>query len=63
MACWMKTRVRQAVQKVLELKAARLHGILSHFQRLVKLDIDRRTAKVESARRLRRYASSRCKRI
>ena len=42
-------RARQAVQKVIELKPRGFHGILGHFQRLVKLDIDRRTAKVESA--------------
>ena len=40
---------RQAVQKVLELKPRGYLAILSHFQRLVKLDVDRRTAKVESA--------------
>jgi F-type H+-transporting ATPase subunit delta len=44
-----ENRVRQAVTKVLELKPRGYVGILSHFQRLIKLDIDRRTAKVESA--------------
>ena len=42
-------KARQAVQKVLELKPRGYIALLSHFQRLVKLDIDRRTAKVESA--------------
>ena len=42
-------KARQAVQKVIELKPRGFEGILGHFQRLVKLDIDRRTAKVESA--------------
>ncbi len=42
-------RVRQAVQKVIEVKPRGYVAILSHFQRLVKLDLDRRTAKVESA--------------
>jgi F-type H+-transporting ATPase subunit delta len=44
-----ETRVRQAVQKVIDLKPRGYVGILSHFQRLVKLDLDRRTARVESA--------------
>jgi len=42
-------RVRQAVQGVI---AGRPHGylaILRHFQRLVKLDVERRTARIESA--------------
>ena len=42
-------RVRQAVTKVIDKKPRGFAGILSHFQRLVKLDIDKRTAKVESA--------------
>ena len=42
-------KARLAVQKVIELKPRGFAGILGHFQRLVKLDIDRRTAKVESA--------------
>ncbi len=44
-----EAKARQAVQKVIELKPRGFAGILGHFQRLVKLDIDRRTAKVESA--------------
>ncbi len=42
-------RARQVVQRVVQAKPRGYIGILSHFQRLVKLDLDRRTAKVESA--------------
>jgi len=42
-------RVRLATKKVLEAKPRGYLGILSHFLRLVKLDIERRTARVESA--------------
>jgi F-type H+-transporting ATPase subunit delta len=42
-------RVRQAVSAVLTQKPRGYVGILSHLQRLVKLDLDRRTAHVESA--------------
>ncbi len=42
-------RVRQTVGKVVEAKPRGYLAILSHFQRLVKLDIHRRTASVESA--------------
>ena len=42
-------RARLAVTKVLELKPRGYMAILSHFERLVKLDVERRTAKVESA--------------
>lgn len=44
-----ENRVRQAVQRVLQLKPRGFLAILSHFQRLVKLDLERRTARVESA--------------
>ena len=44
-----ENRARQAVQQILQLKPRGYLGILSHFQRLVKLDIEGRTAKVESA--------------
>ena len=44
-----ETRVRQAVQKVIQVKPRGYVQILSHFQRLVKLDLERRTARVESA--------------
>ena len=42
-------RVRQVVQQVIAQKPRGYVAILSHFQRLVKLDVARRTAKVESA--------------
>jgi len=44
-----ENRVRQAVQLVIARKPRGYLGILSHLQRLVKLDLDRRTARVESA--------------
>ena len=44
-----ENRVRQVVSKVAELKPRGYLGILSHFQRLIKLEVERRTAKVESA--------------
>jgi F-type H+-transporting ATPase subunit delta len=42
-------RVRKVVGAVIELKPRGYVGILSHFHRLVKLDLERRTARVESA--------------
>ncbi len=42
-------RVRQAVQKVLEAKRRGGLTLLSHFQRLVKSELSRHTAEVESA--------------
>jgi F-type H+-transporting ATPase subunit delta len=44
-----EARVRQTVSAVIAHKPRGYVGILSHFQRLVKLDIERRTARVESA--------------
>ncbi len=44
-----ENRVRQAVGAVIARKPHGYVAILSHFQRLVKLDIERRTARVESA--------------
>jgi len=44
-----ENRVRQAVQAVIARKPRGYVGILSQLQRLVKLDLDRRTALVESA--------------
>jgi F-type H+-transporting ATPase subunit delta len=41
-------RVRQAVKRILEVKPRGYLAILSHFERLLKLDIDRRTARIES---------------
>lgn len=40
---------REVVRRVLEEKPRGYLAILSHFQRLVKLDLQRRTATVESA--------------
>ena len=42
------TRVRQTVKLVLDRKPRGWLAILTHFQRLVKLAVDRRTALVES---------------
>ena len=44
-----EARVRQLVGAVIAQKPRGYLGILSHFQRLVKLDIERRAARVESA--------------
>jgi len=44
-----EARVRQTVSAVIEKKPRGYVAILSHFHRLVKLDIERRTARVESA--------------
>ena len=44
-----EARVRQVVGAVIERKPRGYVGILSHFQRLVRLDFERRTAQVESA--------------
>jgi F-type H+-transporting ATPase subunit delta len=43
-----EARVRQVVQQVIATKPRGYIAILSHFQRLLKLDLDRRTARVES---------------
>ena len=42
-------RVRQAVAAVISGKPRGYVAILSHLHRLVKLDLDRRTARIESA--------------
>lgn len=42
-------RVRNAIQRVLQVKPRGYLAVLSHFQRLVKLDFERRTGRVESA--------------
>ncbi len=42
-------RVRQAVQRVLEAKPRGYLAIVSHFERLVKLALEQRTARIESA--------------
>jgi len=44
-----ESKVRTAVQAVIAGKPRRYVAILSHFERLVKLDLDRRAARVESA--------------
>lgn len=44
-----ESRVRQVVREVIGKKPRGYVAILSHFQRLVKLDVERRTAHVESA--------------
>ena len=44
-----ENRVRQTVRAVIAQKPRGYMGILSHFQRLVKLDVERRAARVESA--------------
>lgn len=44
-----ENRVRQTVSAVIAQKPRGYVGILSHFKRLIKLDIERRTARVESA--------------
>ena len=44
-----ENRVRQTVSAVLAQKPRGYVGILSHFQRLVKLDVESRAAQVESA--------------
>jgi len=44
-----ENRVRQAIQQVLQTRPRGYIAILTHFFRLVKLDIERRTARVESA--------------
>ncbi len=41
--------MRQAIQAVVSRKPRGFMAILHHFQRLVKLDVERRTARVESA--------------
>jgi F-type H+-transporting ATPase subunit delta len=44
-----ENRVRQIVGKVVQAKPRGFLEMLSHFQRLVKLEVERRTARVESA--------------
>jgi len=42
-------RVKQAVNELIAKKPRGYMGILSHFQRLIRLDVERRTAVAESA--------------
>lgn len=44
-----ENRVRDVVSKVAQAKPRGYIAILSHFHRLVKLEVERRTARVESA--------------
>ena len=44
-----ENRVRQVLKEVIAKKPRGYTAILSQFQRLVKLDVERRTARVESA--------------
>ena len=44
-----ESRVRQAVQQVVEGKPRGYLAILTHFERLVELDLERRRARIESA--------------
>jgi F-type H+-transporting ATPase subunit delta len=44
-----ESRARQAIEQLFEIKPRGYLAIASHFERLIKLDIERRTAKVESA--------------
>jgi len=44
-----ESRARQAVQQAIAAKPRGYMAILSHFQRLVKLELERRTARIESA--------------
>ena len=44
-----ETRVGQAVQRMVEIKPRGYLKILTHFQRLVKLDLARRSVRIESA--------------
>jgi F-type H+-transporting ATPase subunit delta len=45
-------RARKVVQQLLEKKPRGYLAIVSHFRRLVELDIERRTARIESAQPL-----------
>lgn len=44
-----ENRLQRAVQMIVQQKPRGYMGILSHLRHLVKLDMERRTAKVESA--------------
>ena len=44
-----EARVRSAVQQVVAARPRGYVGMLSHFQRLVKLELERRSARIESA--------------
>jgi len=44
-----ESRVRSAVQRTIQLKPRGYLAILTHFQRLVKLELERHTARIDSA--------------
>ena len=44
-----ENRARHVVKRLLEIKPRGFLAILSHFERLLKLDFERRSAKIESA--------------
>ena len=44
-----ENRVRETVQRILRAKPRGLLAILAHFERLVRLELTRRTARVETA--------------
>ena len=44
-----EAKVRRAMSEVIAKKPRGYMGVLSHFERLVRLDVERRSAKVESA--------------
>jgi F-type H+-transporting ATPase subunit delta len=46
------TRARKVVQQLLEKKPRGYLGVVTHFQRLVQLDLARRSARIESAQPL-----------
>ena len=47
--CWTRPRARSVVEEVIAAKPRGYLAILSHFQRLLKLDLERRRARVEAA--------------
>jgi F-type H+-transporting ATPase subunit delta len=44
-----ENRARQVVKRLIEIKPRGYMAVLSHFERLLKLDYEQRSAKVESA--------------
>jgi F-type H+-transporting ATPase subunit delta len=44
-----ENKVRQVVDEMIRVKPRGFQATLSHFQRLVKLDLERRSARIESA--------------
>jgi F-type H+-transporting ATPase subunit delta len=44
-----ENRARRVVQRLIQIKPRGYLAMLSHFERLLKLEMDRRSAKVESA--------------